>query len=141
MSPDFYIRIFIEIKHINGISYYDLQQKHGYFDEINIEYVDSDNEEDEKIKKLSYELYKNMVNICLTPRKPVVLYRNNNFINKKIKEKYLPIIIDKIHTEGLRSVSSNEVPFGGAQRTQTGIISDISEIIEVTKHEERYEPV
>ncbi len=58
-----------------------------------------------------------MLNLCLTPRKSVIIYTKNKFINKKLEQKYLPIIQDELN--------KNDV--------------DISQVIQISKIEFRYE--
>jgi len=72
-----------------------------------------------------------MKKICLTPRKPVVIYNNNSFISPKLEMKYLPIIQNKIKKTYVEKY---------ARYKDTGIFTSIEEIINVIKKEERYDP-
>jgi len=117
MSPDFYIRKRLKIEYIGGYVYCELKQERGYFSEVNVGCIDSDDEEDIYIKKLNEKLYIDMLRLCLTPRKSVIIYIKNNFINKKLEEKYLPIIQNKLNKNNI----------------------DISQVIQVSKFETRYE--
>jgi hypothetical protein len=49
-----------------------------------------------------------MKKICLTPRKPVVIYNNNSFISPKLEMKYLPIIQNKINTKCVKKYTHYE---------------------------------
>jgi len=72
-----------------------------------------------------------MKKICLTPRKPVVIYNNNSFISQKLESKYLPLIQNKINKKCLEKYSHYE---------DTGIFTRIDEIINVVKTEQRHDP-
>jgi hypothetical protein len=99
MGCDFYIIVYLEIQHINGISYYELPTICGYYCDLECGVYDSDDDEnDYYYKSIEYnELCENMKKICLTPRKPVVIYENNSFISSKFEMKYLPIIQNKLN--------------------------------------------
>jgi hypothetical protein len=77
-------------------------------------------------------LYENMKKICLTPRKPVVIYDNNSFISSKFEMKYLSIIQDKIKKNCMKKYTRYE---------DTGVFTNIKQIIKVVKKEERYNPL
>jgi hypothetical protein len=131
MSPDFYIRKYLKIEHENGVSYYELPCQSGYFSyDIGSEY-DSDNNEDLSRKELLDKLYIDMIHYYLTPKKDVIIYQNNEFINDQIKEKYLPIIQNKINGTCVNKYSIH---------TDNGSFSNISEVTQITKCETRYEP-
>lgn len=127
MGCDFYIDIYLEIHHINGISYYELPFIRGYYCELDCGIYDSDDDEnDHYYNSIEYEtLYKNMKKICLTPRKPVVIYNNNSFISQKLEMKYLPFIQNKINKQCDKD---------------TGKFNSIDEVIKVIKKEKRYAP-
>ncbi len=133
MGCDYYIYNYIEIQHINGISYYQLPINRGYYCDLECGICDSDDDEnDYYYNSLEYNiLYKNMKKICLTPRKPVVIYNNNSFISQKLESKYLPLIQNKINKKCLEKYSHYE---------DTGIFTRIDEIINVVKTEQRYDP-
>ena len=98
MGCDYYIYNYLEIQHINGISYYELPTIRGYYCDLECGVCDSDDDEnDYYYNSTEYQkLYENMKKMCLTPRKPVVIYNNNSFISPKLEMKYLPIIQNKI---------------------------------------------
>ena len=133
MGCDFYIHVYLEIHHINGISYYELPTIRGYYCELECGVCDSDDDEnDYYYNSTEYKtLCENMKKICLTPRKPVVIYNNNSFISPKLEMKYLPIIQNKINKKYVEEYTRYE---------DTGIFTSIEEIINVLKKEERYDP-
>jgi hypothetical protein len=133
MGCDFYIYVYLEIQHINGISYYELPTIRGYYCELECGVCDSDDDKnDYYYNSTEYKtLYENMQKMCLTPRKPVVIYNNNSFISPKLEMKYLPIIQNKINKKYVKKYSRYE---------DTGICTSIEEIINVVKKEERYDP-
>jgi len=71
-----------------------------------------------------------MKKISLTPRKDVIIYKDGNFLNERFKEKYLPHIIDKINNKYINYYSLYD---------DEGSFSDISDIIQITRKEKRYE--
>jgi hypothetical protein len=133
MGCDFYIYIYLEIQHINGISYYELPTIRGYYCDLECGVYDSDDDDiDRYYNSIEYKaLYENMQKICLTPRKPVVIYDNNSFISSKFEMKYLPIIENKINKKYVKKCTRYE---------DTGVFTNIEQIIKVVKKEERYEP-
>ena len=133
MGCDFYIYVYLEIQHINGISYYELPTIRGYYCDLECGVYDSDDDEiDYYYNSIEYNaLYENMKKICLTPRKPVVIYDNNSFISSKFEMKYLPIIQNKINKKYVKKYSRYE---------DTGIFTNIEQLIKVVKKEERYDP-
>jgi hypothetical protein len=134
MGCDFYIHIYLEIEHINGISYYQLPTIRGYYCDLECGICDSDDDEnDYYYNSPEYKtLYENMKKICLTPRKPVVIYNNNEFITTKFQEKYLPIIQDKIKKKYVEKYPLYE---------DTGTFKNIGQVLRVIKKEERYAPL
>ena len=134
MGCDFYIYIYLEIQHINGISYYELPTIRGYYCDLECGVYDSDDDEIDYCKlKIEYDaLYENMKKIYLTPRKPVVIYDNNSFISSKFEMKYLPIIQNKIKKKKINKYTRYE---------ETGVFTNIDQIIKIVKKEERYEPL
>ena len=130
MSPDFYVRRYLKIEHINGISYYELSDQRGYFFECIESIYDSDDNEDLTKKELGDKLYADIIHYCLTPKEDVIIYQNNEFINEEIKEKYVPIIQDKINGNYIEEYCVHK---------DEGKFSDISEITKITKCEMRYE--
>ena len=131
MGCDFYIYVYLEIQHINGISYYELPVIRGYYCELECGIYDSDDDVmDYYYNSTEYNtLYENMKKICLTPRKPVVIYDNNSFISSKFETKYLPIIQNKINNRKVEKYPRYE---------DTGIFTNIEQIIKIVKKEERY---
>jgi len=132
MGCDFYIYVYLEIQHINGISYYELPVIRGYYCELECGIYDSDDDVmDYYYNSTEYNtLYENMKKICLTPRKPVVIYDNNSFISSKFETKYLPIIQNKINNRKVEKYPRYE---------DTGIFTNIEQIIKIVKKEERYD--
>jgi hypothetical protein len=138
MVCDYYVRTYLEIEHIHGISYYELQHICCYFSNLDCGFYDSDDDFNDRYYKSKeyYKLYENMVQLCLTPRKDVVIYLNQpydkctkKFITKRMEEKYLPIIYDKIN--GIY-MDKNCI------YQDTGKITNITEIIKITKKEIRH---
>jgi len=133
MGCDFYIRIYLEIQHKNGISYCEFPSMRGYFCELDRGICDSDDDENDNYNSIEYEiLYNNMKNFYLTPRSPIVIYNNNSFTSPKFEMKYLPIIQDKIDKK-----NANKYP----RYEDTGTFTSIEQVIKVIKKEERYEPL
>jgi len=132
MGCDFYIRVYLEIQHMNGISYCELPTIRGYYCDLECGVCDSDDDEmDYYYNSIEYDaLYENMKKICLTPRKPVVIYDNNSFLSSKFETKYLPMIQNKINKKVMKINSRYE---------DTGIFTNIEQIIKIVKKEERYD--
>ena len=133
MGCDFYIYCYLEIQHNTGISYYELPTIRGYYCDLECGVCDSDDDEnDYYYNSTEYKtLYDNMKKMCLTPRKPVVIYNNNSFISQKFEIKYLPIIQDKINKTYLEK---------NHRYKDTGTFTSIEQVIKITKKEERYDP-
>ena len=134
MGCDFYIRIYLEIQHKNGISYYEFPTMRGYFCELDRGICDSDDDENNNnYNSIEYEmLYNNMKIFYLTPRSPIVIYNNNSFTSPKFEMKYLPILQDKINKK-----YTNKYP----RYKDIGTFTNIEQVIKVVKKEERYEPL
>lgn len=132
MGCDYYINVYLEIEHINGISYCELPTIRGYFNDLECGIYDSDDEEiDIYYNSEEYnELYTNMIKLCLTPRKPVIIYNNNSFVKERFKNKYLQIIQNKLDRININKYS---------RFTDTGNFTNINEIIRINKKELRYE--
>jgi hypothetical protein len=131
MGCDFYIYVYLEIQHTNGISYCELPTIRGYYCDLECGVYDSDDDEiDYYYNSIEYKtLYENMKKICLTPRKPVVIYDNNSFISSKLDMKYLPIIQNKINNTKVEKYPRYE---------DTGVFTNIEQIVKIVKKEERY---
>ena len=67
--------------------------------------------------------------MCLTPRKPLVLYENGKFVNQQFKKKYLPMIKNKLKGVYMEEFCLCE---------DVGELRDIRDIIKITKKEIRY---
>ena len=132
MGCDYYIDIYLEIEHVNGISYYQLHNRRGWYSNLEVGFYDSDdNSKDKYFNTKKYKkLYLDMVQMCRTCRKPVVLYKNEKFIKKKFQTKYLPLLLDK-----LNGIYINE----RCTHPDVGIFTNINEIKTVTRKEIRYE--
>jgi hypothetical protein len=129
MGCDFYIYVYLEIHHINGISYYELPTIRGYYCEFDSGICDSDDDENNYYNTTEYNtLYENMKKFYLTPRKPVVIYENKSFITPKFEMKYLPNIQDKINKQCTNRYED------------TGVFTSIEQVIKVIKKEERNDP-
>jgi len=133
MGCDYYIYTYLEIEHTNGQSYYFFPTIRGYYCELECGIYDSDDDEnDYYYNSIEYEaLYENMIKICLTPRKPIVIYDNKSFVEPKFEIKYLPMIQDKIDKKYVEKYPRYD---------DTGSFTSIDEVIKVTKKEERYTP-
>jgi hypothetical protein len=134
MGCDFYIRIYLEIHHKNGISYYEFPTMRGYFCELDRGICDSDEDEDDYNSTEYDTLYENMKIFYLTPRNPIVIYDNNSFTSPKFEMKYLPILQDKINK--INTKNANKYP----KHQDRGIFTSLEQVIKVIKKEERYEP-
>ena len=134
MSCDYYIYNYLEIEHSNGISYYEFPTIRGYYCDLEYGFYDSDDDEnDYYYNSTEYKrLCENMIKLCLTPRKPVIIYNNNSFISPKLERKYLPIIQNKMNKKYVNKY---------ARHKDTGDFISIEQIITVTKKEERYDPI
>ena len=132
MGCDYYIDVYLEIEHNQGTSYCELSGFRGYFCELDRDIYDSDDDENDVYhKSIEYKnLYNDMTRLSLTPRKPVVIYCNNSFIKKRFETKYLPNIQEKMNKKKMEEI---------LRFKDSGIFTDIKEIIKVTKKELRYE--
>ena len=132
MGCDYYIYVYLEIEHNNGISYCELPTIRGYYCDLDCGICDSDDDENDYYYNSDEynSLYANMIKISLTPRKPIIIYNDNLFISPKFERKYLPIIQDKIN-----KLNCNKYP----RYEDTGILANIEQVIKITKKEERYE--
>uniref|UniRef100_A0A6C0E1W2 Uncharacterized protein n=1 Tax=viral metagenome TaxID=1070528 RepID=A0A6C0E1W2_9ZZZZ len=131
MGCDFYIYVYLEIQHVNGISYYELPTIRGYYCDLECGVCDSDDDEnDYYYNSTEYKtLYENMKKICLTSRKPLVIYTNNSFMSPKLEMKYSPIIQNKINKKYVEKYTRYK---------ETGTFKSMEEIIHIVKKEERY---
>ena len=129
MGCDFYIHVYLEIEHNDGISYIELPIIRGYYCDLDCGIYDSDDDENNYYynSKEYKKLYENMKKICLTPRKPVIIYNNHSFISPKFEEKYLSIIQDKINNDYINRYDLY---------IDTGILTGLDQIIKITKKEE-----
>jgi hypothetical protein len=136
MGCDWYIYVYLEIHHINGISYYEFPTIRGYYCDLECGIYDSDDDEnDYYYNSTEYKtLYENMVKVCLTPRKPIVIYDNNSFTKPNFEMKYLSIIQDKINHKYVDKYVEKYHRF-----KDTGSFTSIDQVITITKKEERYE--
>lgn len=132
MGCDYYIRVYLEIEHTNGISYYDLSLIRCYYGDLDCGIYDSDDDVNNYYcnSREYKKLYKNMIKMCLTPRKPIVIYSNHSFTTAKLEEKYLPMIQNKIN----KKYVDDEEPY----YQDSGTFTKIEEVIKITKKEIRY---
>lgn len=133
MGCDFYIYVYLEIQHANGTSYLHLPTARGYYCDLECGICDSDDDEnDYYYNSPEYAaLYKSMKTMCLTPRKPVVIFDNNSFVEPRFETKYLPSIQDKINKKCAKSYPNYK---------DTGVFTSVEQIIKITKKEERQDP-
>jgi hypothetical protein len=134
MGCDYYIYVYLEIEHINGISYYEFPVKRCYYCDLECGYCDSDVEDEADLYYNSNaykELYNNMKKMCLTPNIPVVIYDNYSFLSLKFENKYGSIIQDKINNNHVNKYY---------RHADTGKLTSIAEIIKITKKEEIHDP-
>jgi len=131
MGCDYYIQKYLEIQHSKGISYYVFDVIRGYYLETECEDYDSDEDyNDCYYNSKKYKLfYENMIKMCLTPRKPIVIYDNNLFTREKFEVKYLPIVKEIINKK-----YNNKYP----RYKDTGTLTNMEQIIKITKKEDRY---
>lgn len=134
MGCDYYIYVYLEIHHVNGISYYELPTIRGYYCDLECGFCDSDEDEnDYYYNSAEYKsLYENMQKICLTPRKPIVIYENHSFISPKLETKYLPLIQHKVNRK--REEKARLL------YEDTGLFTKIEEVVKIVKKEDRYSP-
>ena len=132
MGCDFYVRVYLEIEHLHGISYYELPIIRGYYPELVCGICDSDDDEnDYYYNSNEYDtLYEHMKKVCLTPRKPLVIYKENTFTTPALEMKYLPNILTKRNNKNTSKY---------ARYKDTGMFTSIEQIIQVVKKEDRYE--
>jgi hypothetical protein len=131
MGCDFYIYIYLEIQHNKGISYYEFPVIRGYYCDLECGICDSDDDEnDYYYNSTEYNtLYENMKKLCLTPRKPVIIYSNNSFTEPKFEMKYLSIIQDKMNKKNVKKYHRYK---------DTADFTSIEQVIKITKKEDRY---
>lgn len=133
MGRDFVIHVFLEIQHTNGTAYYELPNIAGYYDSFDCGGIyDSDEEEEDRYYNTEQyrELKQKYYDMCLTPRKPLVLYENGDYVKKQFKKKYLPMIKNKFKGVYMEEFCVCE---------DVGELRDICDIIKITKKEIRYE--
>jgi hypothetical protein len=132
MGCDFYIYVYLEIEHCNGISYHEFSTIRGYYSDLECGICDSDDDErDYYYKTPEYDaLYYSMKKMCLTPRKPVIIY-DKSFVSPKFEMKYLPVIQSKMNNK-----NENEY----SRYIDTGTFTSMEQVIKITKKESRYDP-
>ena len=133
MGRDYLIHIYLEIQHSNGIAFYELPTIGGYYSNIECGFYDSDYDEDNQYYRIPQyrELKKKYYEFCLTPKKPLVIFENGEFINDKLKQKYLPMVINNLNHVYLEKFCIN--------KEDIGELKDINDILIITKKEVRYE--
>jgi hypothetical protein len=133
MGCDFYIYTYLEIEHINGISYYEFPYIRGYYCSLDCsEYDSDDDEKDYYYKSAEYQRnYNKMIKIWLKPKKPVIIYDNHSFTKPRFEMKYLPKIQKIINKKYV-----NKDPL----LNDTGSFTSIEQVIKITKKEYRYDP-
>ncbi len=133
MGCDYYTYIYLEIEHVNGISYCELPTLRGYYCDLECGLFDSDDDEnDYYYNSIEYKsLYENMKKICLTPRKPVIIYNNKSFVSEKFETKYLQFIQNKIDKKQVDK---------SYRFKDTGVLTSLEQVIKITKKEERDDP-
>jgi hypothetical protein len=105
----------------------------GYYCDLECGRCDSDDDDENNYyNSPEYNvLYENMKKICLTPRKPIVIYENKLFLSPKLENKYLPIIQDKINKQRQNK---------DARFEDSGIFTSMDQILKIVKKEEKYDP-
>jgi hypothetical protein len=109
---------FLVIEHTNGISYISLPliSHKWYTDDVD---SDSDNDNNNN-NNIDY----------LKPREPILIYSNNEYIKEKFKNKYEILIKNKINEK--------QIIFYFNEYQDIGILTDINNIIKITKIERRH---
>jgi len=132
MGRDYLIHVYLEIQHTNGTAYYELPTIGGYYESFECGIYDSD--EDEKDRYYNTKQYRDLkqkyYDMCLTPRKPLVLYKNGKFVKKRFEKKYLPMIQNKLNRVYMEQFCVCE---------DIGELKDICDISQITKKEIRYD--
>ena len=131
MGCDYYIHVYLEIEHTNGVSYLEFYSIRGYYCECECGIYDSDEEECDRYYNTPEHkaYYEHMTNICLTPRKPIVIYENKSFANRHFENKYAPIIRNKINNKKVEK---------DTRYKDTGKLTNMDQVIRITKKEDRY---
>ena len=129
MGCDYYIHEYLEIEHINGISYVELPLKRGDYPELECGIYDSDEEECNRYYNLPEfrKIQETVIKLCLLPRKPILIYENHEFVSKKMEEKYKTIIDKKMKHP---NDDDDEMCL---KYTDTGIFTSMLEVIKITK--------
>jgi len=132
MGRDYLIHVYLEIQHINGTAYYELPTIGGYYESFDCGIYDSDEEEEDRYYNTEQyrELRQKYYDMCLTPRKPLVLYENGEYVKKQFKKKYLPMIKNKLKGVYMEEFCLCE---------DVGELKNIRDILQITKKEIRYE--
>lgn len=157
MSYDYTIFIYLEIEHKYGIAYYQLNKMYGHYPSLKsldierkygisyhqlnrihgfypsldeIGFYDSDEEECDRYYNTDEyrDLHDKILEFCLIPRKPLVIFENEKFKTPKLKKKFLPFLIDKINEKYIENYYLYE---------DTGKFTKINDIIKVTRKEIR----
>lgn len=95
MGCDFYIYTYLEIKHTNGVCYIELSHQKGYECDCMEPMQDSDDEDTEAFKQSQQEYFDRFLVPIL---RPILIYANNQFTKKRFKEKYEPMIEEKMYS-------------------------------------------
>jgi hypothetical protein len=136
MGCDYYIYKYLVIEHKEGIAYYPLKPEKGYYPGLDISWYNSDSEDyDNKYREEEKEysaFYNQMVKLCLTPRKPLILYENGRFLSPAAQDKYTKVLRNKINKKYINNMCIVE--------DTGGEFTSIDDVITVTKKEIRYEP-
>jgi len=111
---------FLVIEHTNGISYISLPFiiHKWYTIDIDSDGDDHDNDDDDDD------------DFILKPREPILIYENNKYIKAKFKNKYEILIKNK--------VNEKQIPFYFNEYQDIGILTNIDDIIKITKIERRH---
>lgn len=132
MGCDFYVYVYLEIEHKNGKSYYEFPSIRGYYCDLECWRYDSDDDNNANYNSPEYKLlYNNMKKLCLTTRAPVVIYSDNSFTSQTFELKYLPMIQNIINKTYVNKY---------LRYLDTGVFTDIEQIIKITKKEDRHDP-
>lgn len=136
MGCDYYIYTYLEIKHTDGVCYYQLKRKRGYYSEFDVYPEDSDEdfsvEENERLVKLE-KIRENYKDIILEPTKPKIIYNNGKWTCKEYESKYITYI--DTYIDG--SESPYKKDDGYYFKNSGEALTDFSNILEIQKVEYR----
>ena len=145
MEADYYIFKYLQIEHINGISYISLKHDEKYYSQFlkNVNTIfEDDNDSDNdlsteltnkqiKIKHLEI-MFTQIKYLFLKPRNPIIIYENSQFLNSNFEKKYKKLIEDKINEKVYPPIF--------IEYSDTGKLESFETIKKITKIETRNDP-